>query len=89
MPIKRYQPESVSFIPEGCYVTELTTAADDAARNIARARVSAGVTTRRHRLRGTVERCVILEGQGEMEAGDAAPVPVHPMDVVTIPASNG
>lgn len=45
--------------------------------SLARARVAPGVTTRRHLLRGTVERYVILRGRGRVEIGgelrDVAP----------------
>ena len=38
-----------------------------------------------HRLRGTVERYVILEGRGRVEAGDLPAADVGPGDVVVIP----
>ncbi len=54
--------------------------------SIVRARVAPGVTTDWHRLRGTTERYVILEGAGEVSVGDHAPQAVGPGDVVLIPA---
>ena len=38
-----------------------------------------------HRLRGTTERYVMLEGRGRVEVGDLAPREVGPGDVVVIP----
>ena len=73
------------YFEEGCYITELSNRADDPAVSIARARVEPGKTTRWHRLRGTTERYVMLEGKGRVEAGDEAPRDVEPGDVVHIP----
>jgi mannose-6-phosphate isomerase-like protein (cupin superfamily) len=76
-----------SFTAEGCFILELSNSEDDPALSIARARVAPGVTTRWHRLRDTVERYVILEGQGRAEVGGLAPREVGPGDVVLIPPS--
>ena len=76
------------FISEGCFVTELSNTAGDPAVSIARARVPPGVTTRWHRLRGIVERYLILDGRGRAEVGERAPQDVGPGDVVLIPASS-
>jgi mannose-6-phosphate isomerase-like protein (cupin superfamily) len=54
--------------------------------SIARARVAPGVTTARHRLRGTVERYLILEGRGRVDIDGMPPAEVGPGDSVTIPA---
>lgn len=74
------------WFEEGCYILELRNTPDDPAVSIARARVPPGVTTRRHRLKGIVERYVILSGSGRVEVGDQAPLQVAPGDVVSIPA---
>lgn len=50
----------------------------------ARARVTPGVTTQFHPLRGTDERYVILEGEGLVQVGDASPAQVRPLDVVAV-----
>jgi mannose-6-phosphate isomerase-like protein (cupin superfamily) len=50
--------------------------------------VEPGVTTRLHRLEGTIERYVILEGTAEVTVGDVAPVEVGVLDVVNIPAGS-
>ncbi|MEJ2586085.1 MAG: cupin domain-containing protein [Deltaproteobacteria bacterium] len=74
------------YISEGCYLIELCNTPDDPDVSIARARVRPGVTTRRHRLSGTIERYVILEGRGRVSLGDHAARDVGPGDVVLIPA---
>lgn len=74
------------YFQEGCFIRELSNSADDPDCSIARARVEPGVTTRLHRLAGTVERYVILEGAGRVEVGEMPPADVGPGDVVLIPA---
>jgi len=74
------------YTPERCYIIELSNTPDDPDVSIARARVKAGVTTQWHRLSGTVERYVILEGTGRIFLNDHAPRDVEPGDVVLIPA---
>jgi mannose-6-phosphate isomerase-like protein (cupin superfamily) len=83
---RAYDPHREFYTPEGCYINELSNRADDPACSIARARVAPGVTTQLHALHQTVERYVILQGQGEVEVAGAAPLPVGPLDVVHIPA---
>jgi mannose-6-phosphate isomerase-like protein (cupin superfamily) len=75
------------YFEEGCFITELSNTPDDPAVSIARARVPRGVTTRWHRVKGTVERYVILEGRGRAEVGDRPAREVGPGDVVFIPSS--
>ena len=72
------------WFEEGCYITELANTPDDPDASIARARVLPGATTRWHRLRGTTERYVILEGRGRVEIGDEQPRDVGPGEVVVI-----
>ena len=74
------------YTDERCYITELHNTDADEDCSIARARVEPGVTTRLHRLKGTIERYVILEGTAEVTVGDAAPVAVGALDAVNIPA---
>jgi mannose-6-phosphate isomerase-like protein (cupin superfamily) len=81
----RSNPAAEYFTPELCFINELSNSANDPELSIARARVAAGVTTRRHRLKDTAERYVILEGRGRMEVGDLPPQDVGPGDVVLIP----
>ena len=74
------------YISEGCFICEWSNTPEDPAVSIARARVPAGVTTRWHRLRGTTERYVILEGRGRAYVGEVAQ-DVVPGDVVRIPSA--
>lgn len=84
--ISRFRPDSEFYTPERCHIVEIHNLADDEGCSIARARVAPGVTTELHAVRQTIERYVILEGEAEVEVGDAMPTPVKPLDVVHIPA---
>jgi mannose-6-phosphate isomerase-like protein (cupin superfamily) len=84
--IKKSDPSGELYTDEGCFILELSNTPDDPEVSIARARVAPGVTTRWHRLRGTAERYLILEGKGCVEAGNLAPQEVNPGDVVLIPS---
>jgi hypothetical protein len=54
--IRKQNLSNEFYTPEKCYITELSNMPDDPDVSIARARVKPGVTTRWHRLTGTVER---------------------------------
>ena len=84
--ISRYDPDSEFLTAEQCHILELQNSADDEGCSIARARVEPGVTTQLHALRGTIERYVILSGEGQVELAGDEPVTVRQLDVVTIPA---
>jgi mannose-6-phosphate isomerase-like protein (cupin superfamily) len=83
--IKPLNLEHEFYILENCYITELCNSPEDPAISIARARVLPGVTTRWHRLRGTIERYYILSGAGRAEIGNLLPQDVSPGDAVLIP----
>lgn len=85
--VKKYIPEKEFYIDEGCYITELSNFEDDPSLSIAKARVEPGVTTKLHQLIDTIERYVILEGEGLIEVGGLPPKEVSSFDVVIIPAS--
>lgn len=85
--IKRFAPSAEFFTPEKCFIIEMSNTPDDPDVSIARARVAPGVTTHWHRVAGTVERYVMLEGKGRVEIGELAPLEVGPGDVVLIPPS--
>jgi mannose-6-phosphate isomerase-like protein (cupin superfamily) len=72
-------------IPENCHIVELFNTPDDPDLSIARARVEPGVTTRWHRLAGTVERYYIISGRGLAEIGKLPPQEVNAGDIVLIP----
>jgi mannose-6-phosphate isomerase-like protein (cupin superfamily) len=84
--LRRIDPTAEYDIAERCAILELANDASDPAVSIARARVAPGVTTARHRLRGTVERYLILEGRGRVDIDGMPPAEVGPGDSVTIPA---
>ena len=74
------------YFDEGCFILELSNSPADPGVSIARARVKAGVTTKLHRLKGVVERYVILAGTGIVEVGECEPQQVIAGDVVIIPS---
>ncbi len=84
--IKKFFLADEYYIDEGCYITEISNSEDDPCVSIARARVELGVTTRLHQLLGTIERYVILQGEGLVEVGDLSPQVVKTSDVVLIPS---
>jgi mannose-6-phosphate isomerase-like protein (cupin superfamily) len=85
--VKRFDAAAEFYTPEQCYIVELSNTPEDPEVSIARARVEPGVTTRWHRVLGTAERYVILEGKGIVEVGTLAPQEVATGDVVLIPPS--
>jgi mannose-6-phosphate isomerase-like protein (cupin superfamily) len=84
--VVRPDPGSEYPTAERCAILEAWNRPEDAALSIARARVAPGVATRPHRLRGVVERYVILEGRGAVSLGDDPETLVEEGDVVVIPA---
>lgn len=83
--IRRADAAGEYYTDERCDILELSNSVDDPHASVARARVAPGVTTRWHRLLGTIERYVMLEGRGRVEAGELAPQDIAPGDVVVIP----
>jgi len=83
--IQRFDPQAEFYTGEKCFINELSNTPDDPDVSIARARVQPGKTTRWHRLVGTTERYVILEGTGRVELGSHPPQEVMAGDVVLIP----
>jgi mannose-6-phosphate isomerase-like protein (cupin superfamily) len=82
-----FRPETEFEIEERCFIVEMLSVRDDPACSIARARVKPGVATALHSVTGTVERYIILQGEGEVRIGQAPPQRVKAMDVVLIPAN--
>jgi mannose-6-phosphate isomerase-like protein (cupin superfamily) len=83
--IRRIDADAEYFTDELCHINELSNTPDDPEVSIARARVASGVVTRWHRLIGTTERYVIIEGRGRVELGGLAHQDIGPGDVVIIP----
>ena len=84
--VKKFNYQDEFYIDEGCYITEISNSDDDPNISIARARVEPGVTTMLHRLLDTIERYVVLEGEGLIEVEGVAPQKLGPCDVVIIPS---
>ena len=74
------------YTDEKCFITELSNTPDDPDLSIAQARVEPGVSTRWHRLKGTIERYCIISGSGRVEIGELPPQKVNAGDIVLIPA---
>ena len=70
---------------EQCHIVELNNSPADEDCSIARARVTPGVTTSLHSLKGIVERYVILSGVGEVKINGQAGQMVAAYDIVNIP----
>ena len=70
---------------ERCSITELLNVEESPEASLALARVAPGVTTRLHAVASTVERYVILSGQGIAEVA-GTPASVVPGDRVLIAA---
>ena len=87
MTIKNNQHTEEFFFEEGCYITELWNEKTDKAVSIAKARLTPGQTTLKHALINTVERYVILQGEGEVYL-DQFTQAVKKHDVVYIAASH-
>lgn len=87
MKIKNNQNTEEYFFEEGCYITELWNENSDAAVSIARARLRPGETTKKHALNATIERYLVLEGEGRVFIGTDNGQPVKKNDVVVIPAA--
>jgi mannose-6-phosphate isomerase-like protein (cupin superfamily) len=85
--VTRMDLDTEFYTTEKCYIIELSNTPDDPDVSIARARLAPGITTRWHRLVGSAERYVILEGSGRVEVGGLSPQEVGVGDVVLIPPS--
>lgn len=81
-----FRPETEFEIEERCFIVEMVSSQQDPGCSIARARVKPGVATALHSVRGTVERYIILQGEGEVTLGSGPLRRVGPLDVVWIPA---
>ncbi|NVJ59743.1 MAG: cupin domain-containing protein [Gammaproteobacteria bacterium] len=73
------------YFKEGCFINELSNSEADPDVSVAQARVSPGVTTQWHRLNKTVERYIILSGEGLVEVDGLSSSNVKAGDVVIIP----
>jgi mannose-6-phosphate isomerase-like protein (cupin superfamily) len=86
MEIKFIKADSAQefYSDEKCFILENVNFPDDPHLSIARARVKPGVTTLNHRLKGVIERYLIIEGEGLVEICETKSQ-VGPGDLVLIP----
>jgi len=84
--VKKFDSTSEYYIDEGCYITELSNSEQDSQLSIAKARVKPGITTKLHKLSGTIERYVVLEGEGLVEIEGLEPQKLAIYDVAVIPS---
>jgi mannose-6-phosphate isomerase-like protein (cupin superfamily) len=73
------------YFEEGCFILELSNSPADPEVSIARARVKPGVTTKLHRLKGVIERYVIIAGMADVEIASLERQHIQAGDVVIIP----
>lgn len=66
------------YFEEGCYILELANSDMDAELSIARARVLPNTETKLHKLSNTIERYIILSGEGIVQLGKAEPGKTEP-----------
>ena len=74
------------YTDERCHILEFLNTPEAPDASIARARVEPGVTTRQHQVLNTVERYLIIEGQGIAHIEGAEDRTVGAGDTVVIPA---
>lgn len=84
--INKYNANNQFLTAERCTINELLNHSDDSDCSIARASVAPGVTTQLHAVRNTVERYIILEGQGRVFINNGPAENVTHLDVVIIPS---
>ena len=84
--IYRFNPDTEFEIAERAFIVELLGSQQDKHCSIARASVKPGVTTALHAVSATVERYVILQGEGDVTVGDRPAERVRALDVVWIGA---
>ena len=75
------------YFEEGCYIDEWSNTPADPACSIARVRLPGKGQTRWHKIAHTMERYVILQGEGVVEIGAEPPRHVIVGDVVLIAPS--
>ncbi len=83
--IKHYDPSKQLSTSERCDINELLNHSEDENCSIARASIAIGVCTQLHAVKHTIERYVILNGQGKVYVNNSSPENVSHLDVVTIP----
>lgn len=85
--VKKFNLSNEYYFKEGCYIVEISNSESDPGCSIAQVRVQAGQSTKLHCLLDTIERYVILEGEGQIKLADSPVQKVKAKDVVIIPSS--
>ena len=83
--VRKYNLDAQFATTERCDINELVNHSTDRDCSIARARVAPGVTTQLHAVKKTIERYVILEGEGKVFIDTMPPERVGYLDIVSIP----
>jgi len=86
MKIKDNKNTEEYYFEEGCYIRELWNENTDEDVSVAQARVNPGESTKKHALKNTIERYLILKGEADVFIGDKKGQSVKANDVVIIPA---
>ncbi len=84
--IHKYNDSTTFTTDERCDINELLNTSDDESCSIAKAIVEVGVSTQLHAVKDTIERYIIIQGQGEVEINHQELTYVSHLDVVKIPA---
>ena len=84
--INQYDPGKQFSTSERCDINELLNHIDDTVCSIARASVAPGVCTQLHAVKNTVERYIILQGQGKVFINHSPPEKVAYLDTISIPS---
>ena len=81
-----HKPDPPEYLTEEkCFIAEWWNTPADNDVSVARVRVEPGIATRFHRLDGTMERYIIVEGEGLVEIGYENAAPASKGDVIVIP----
>ncbi|MCW8931803.1 MAG: hypothetical protein OQL19_16415 [Gammaproteobacteria bacterium] len=83
--INQYNSNKQFSTVERCNINELLNNVENEDCSIARASVAPGVCTQLHAVNNTVERYVIIEGEGKVYINNKSPKNVSYLDVVIIP----
>lgn len=84
--VKPYQAEQQFTTEERCTINELLNYSDDQQCSIAKASVAPGISTQLHAVKNTIERYIILQGEGKVFINHSRAEKVGYLDVVSIPA---
>lgn len=84
--VKKFNPQKQFSTEERCDINELLNHSSSPDCSIAQAIVAPGEITQLHAVSETIERYIILKGEGQVMVDHSEPEHVSYLDVVTIPA---